>query len=424
MIEHRHETRPESVRHAAIMVAESIDVPAGRRWRIASTSGRRTVIRDVPLAALWLARSYGLVLSVLGHRIAVIDWNTLPKRVQPLPPARTDEEILVERIAELLWANRHAPTVVSGGWRIDPDDESVTLALPGDVGLRIDTRLTSTGDVGHTRRTYVLTVAGVTRSLEEKDVPLLESTWRAIVCQRFLDAVEPGRTTLERRSDAAGLACEALCRILERSAPPPQKRTYMGTTSRYDYQKRRLPSVWRVLPGDALFCEVEERLWNRKVVLVSDGVLGSVSIDRDLVLAAENRRATRAVEEAIACTPPVIAGPSETGSPKAAIMVRLLRDALSRWPDLVDASGTPIEPLLTTHLPRLLEGYVATRADPEADHAEAESQLDIGLERIGAGLDEALRLKRDRRSSDLRVEVAFLSARHPERSALDIVGDA
>lgn len=431
MIRYDHEERPESLRHAAIMVAENSDVPTGQRWRLVSNKDRRTVIREVPLAALWVARSFSVVLRLFGNRIAVIDWTSLPERVrvdqnQTHPEEqRTDDEILADRTADLLWANRHALRIVGGGWTMRPDMGSVSIALPGDVDLQIDTRLSCTSDdVGETRRSFTLRTANVTRRIEDKESPNLEATWRAIIGQRILDSMEPGRTTLTRRSDTAGIVAAALSRVLEKYTPPLQEGTYMGTLSKYEFRERELPSAWREVSEAALYCETTEPLWNRRVVLVSDGVLDSICVDIATVRAAESRRATRVIEDAMSSTPPVIAGPSVTGSPKAAIMARLLRDALARQPDLADRNGTPIEPLLTTHLPRLLDVYVRMRSDPEGDHALADEQLEKGLARIGAGLDDALRSNRSGHGDDIRVEVAFLTARHPEQDGLDPLDDA
>ncbi len=423
MILLEHAKRPESLMDAAIMVAESIDMPDGERWRMITTNRKRTVIHEVPLAALWIARSYSLVMRMFGNRIVVMDWTTLPERVRPQPETKTDDEILIERISDLLWANRHALTISRGGWQVRTDHNSIVIDLPGEITLKIETELTYSNYAGITHRSFVLTVAGVVRTYSCINAPLLEATWRAIVCQRFLDAMEPGRTTLERGSDSSSEAVQALCRFLERHTPEAQNKTYFGTESRFEYQKRHIESAWRELPNGALFCHTKEPLRDHAITLVSDGVLGSVQVDRETVLAAESRRATRAIEDAIASTPPVIAGPSVTGSPKAAIMVRLLRDALARQPDLTDGNGTPIEPLLTTHLPRLLDLYVRMRSDPDGDHALAEEQLDKGLERIGAGLDDALRCNRSGHGDDIRVEVAFLTARHPECDGLDPLDD-
>jgi hypothetical protein len=419
MIVFDQEMPVRDARKAAIIVAETIDVPKGERWRLAKTDGRITTIRDVPLAAVWVARAATVVMRIFGREVAMIRWDTLPQRVLVDTVVRTDEQRLVDGIADLLWMNRHAIVLDEPGWSMNPAQGAARLRLPGDVEITIRTRLTSIRDVGVARRTYDVHTAGILRTFKDDEAAPLEAVWQNIVCQRFLDALEPGRTTLERRSDSESEALLALCRLLEREEAPPQRGSYRGRASRYEYETRMLPSIWRQLPGTALFCDTKESVWDKRIMLISDGEYGIVSVDRQRVLDAENRRATKVVENAIACTPSIIAGPSKTGSPKAAMLVRLLRDALARWPDLADADGTAIAPLLNLHLPRLLDGYAAAKAtDTDEEVAATEARFDSGLESIGRALEEALTLRRDSKRDDLRVEVAFLMARHPERTTL------
>lgn len=409
------------VRKAAIAAAEAVDFAPGHRWRLVTTDGSTTSIADVPAIAMRLIMLYVFFANMFGRReMGLIDWNTMPDRVKIESKPKTDRQILAERTSDLLWANRHG-LVVEGEIRtVEPSNTTTAIPLPGDIRLTIRSRRSGSRDEGAVEYEFTIRTGTVERTLEGDDALPLDRTWRAIICQSFLDAVEPGRTTLERRSDSNKEAGDALCRLIERYDPPLEKKTYYGKIDKYDYRKFDIPSEWHELPNGAVFCADNIGLWDSPGILVSDGRLGMFSVSVQDVRNARDRRATALVEHAIAHTPPPMAGASETGSAKAAILLRLLREALDRWPELADAAGTPIQPLLTSHLPRLMDAYMATRAEPGANLEEAEAALDTGLDRISAALDEALDVareqSRDRRRDDLRVEVAFLLARHPERS--------
>lgn len=420
MVVVHEKSTPRDARKAAIALAESVDLAPGGRWRLASTDGEKTRIVDIPTASLWIVMLYTVFLRIIGQEVRLIDWNTMPERIRIDKSPKSDRQILAERTAELLWRNRHA-LVVEGDIRtVEPSNTTTWINLPGDIRLTIESKREGENDEDAVEYDFAVRSGPVESRLEGVEALDLDRTWRAVVCQSFLDAIEPGRTTLERRSDSNKEAGDGLCRLLERYDPSYEDKSYHGRMGKYDYRMGIMPSKWYELPNGAVFCEDVSGLWERPTILVSDGRLGMFSVSVTDVKNARDRRITTLVEHAIAQTPPPMAGAAETGNAKASILLRVLRESLDRWPDLVDAAGTPIQPLLTSHLPRLMDAYMATRAEPGANLEEAEAALDTGLDRISAALDEALDVargqSRDRRRDDLRVEVAFLLARHPERS--------
>lgn len=401
-------------------IAESVDLVPGQKWRLATTDGDRTSLVDIPYAMSWLAMGWVLVLRMLGRDAEMMDWTKVPERIRfehMERKPRSDSAILAERTADLLWENRHSLKITGDTYPIDEPRSERMVELPGGIELHVESSITDGVALNHGNR-YVFTIhaAGREREVSDEDATPLVHAWGAIICQSFVDAMEPGAATVERRSPHADVISETLCRYVERHSAPQQDLFFKKNVGMYEIREVELRSEWRELRNGALYRHAETPYYRHATILVTDGRIGTMCIGVDPVIAAADRRSLEAVECAIAKTVPAIPGPSVTGSPKAALMMRLLRESLEKWPDLADAKGTPIEPLLSSHMPRLIDAYVAECAVPGADRTSADAILDQGLERIGAALDEALAMQRSSHRNDLRTEVAFLVSRHPDDS--------
>jgi hypothetical protein len=93
-------------------------------------------------------------------------------------------------------------------------------------------------------------------------------------------------------------------------------------------------------------------------------------------------------------------------------VIDLVGRAVRLDPDLTDALGNPIAPLLTRHVPRLLKAYRQAMATAnEAQHAEIERDLLEGLELVRRATEEGLARHGDERRQALRTEIAFLRMR-------------
>lgn len=93
-------------------------------------------------------------------------------------------------------------------------------------------------------------------------------------------------------------------------------------------------------------------------------------------------------------------------------VIDLVRRAVRLDPDLTDGLGNPVAPLLTRHVPRLLEAYRQAMATAdEAHHAEIERDLLEGLELVRRATEEGLARHGDERRQALRTELAFLRMR-------------
>lgn len=98
----------------------------------------------------------------------------------------------------------------------------------------------------------------------------------------------------------------------------------------------------------------------------------------------------------------------QTGAHLRAIAEKALADE----PDLADATGAPLAPLIRQHLPDLLEAYAAAMRHADADSAAAaERSLTEGLERIRRSVEEALDASRREASENLLIKVRFLRMR-------------
>lgn len=93
-------------------------------------------------------------------------------------------------------------------------------------------------------------------------------------------------------------------------------------------------------------------------------------------------------------------------------VIDLVRRAVRIDPDLTDALGNPIAPLLTRHVPRLLEVYgQAMETADDSQHAEIEQEILEGLELVRRATEEGLARHGDERRQALRNEIAFLRMR-------------
>lgn len=93
-------------------------------------------------------------------------------------------------------------------------------------------------------------------------------------------------------------------------------------------------------------------------------------------------------------------------------VIAYVRKALQVDPDLKDDLGNPIAPLLTTHVPRLIETYhKAIDSVRESERAGVEQDLHEGLELVRRAAEEGLARHGAQRRQEMRNEISFLRAR-------------
>ena len=117
--------------------------------------------------------------------------------------------------------------------------------------------------------------------------------------------------------------------------------------------------------------------------------------------------------------------PPMIGNPSLAKEISVAQKLIARYPDMKDASGTPISPLVKEHLPRLVrrhsEAIDAATASNNIDQDlldKITNDFESGLAVISRAVLEGVEMEQRRTSDDLSVEIAFLSARHPEQTPL------
>ena len=155
--------------------------------------------------------------------------------------------------------------------------------------------------------------------------------------------------------------------------------------------------------------------------------IGSETAGR-IVLPASYGAAREAVQEVLETTitaaisrtaDPLLPATVVEGNGRLTRLLSLCHDALVADPDLADASGTPMRPLIEAHVPELLARHQSAihTADP-ADISGIDRDLEVGIEIVTRSMRQALSRHADDRRRALSEQIAFLQYRHPQ----DIIG--
>jgi hypothetical protein len=113
--------------------------------------------------------------------------------------------------------------------------------------------------------------------------------------------------------------------------------------------------------------------------------------------------------------------PMPRGNAQAARVLRLCREAVAAEPDLVDASGNRIAPLVEKHLPSLMRRHAEASLNAATkDLAAIDEELTAGIEIVRSAVDEALRVSSVARRDALRTELRFLETRHPDHATAQV----
>ena len=109
-----------------------------------------------------------------------------------------------------------------------------------------------------------------------------------------------------------------------------------------------------------------------------------------------------------------------SGNARLTKALALCHRALEIDPDLTDANGTPLRPLLTKHVPDMLAKHrnAAATAAP-GDVGGIDDELEAGMARVCRAIEQGLSLVADKTRDDLRMQILFLEHRHPDVLAAD-----
>ncbi len=98
-------------------------------------------------------------------------------------------------------------------------------------------------------------------------------------------------------------------------------------------------------------------------------------------------------------------------------ILHLCTEAVSIDPEMTDAAGTPLRPLLEEHLPRLAQRHrEAIHASTPEERSRIDDEVAIALESIVPAIEQGMATVARTRRDALRTELRFLSFRHPATS--------
>lgn len=117
---------------------------------------------------------------------------------------------------------------------------------------------------------------------------------------------------------------------------------------------------------------------------------------------------------------PLLPAPVVKGNGRLTRLLSLCHEALSQDPDLADAAGTPMRPLIEVHVPELLARHqAAVGTAAPAEIAAVDRDLETGIEIVTRSMREALSRHADGSRRALSEQIAFLQYRHPR----DLLGN-
>jgi hypothetical protein len=335
-------------------------------------------------------------------------------------------EGLALQISNVLWAQR-------GSLKVDDyntkgihstADRRFHVEIPGGIRLEFGEECT------------IFTVTSPDGEVEEFGNPEADRigiVWRAIQAMAICDVMGvdiPSQTDGIRPNVVIRALNEAVCAIVERSDPPMADATYRsrrGDHASEGYSWDEMKSKWKDL-GCGVFMDAtarwgrsyrdENTLWYR---IMTEG-MGVIRLRREPLAEALERRKRSSFANALGITRALpVHLPMPSGNAQAARVLRLCREAVAREPDLVDAKGTRIAPLVEQHLPRLMQKHAeAARIAEASELAAIDAELMQGIELVRQALEEALTVSRVDKREALRTELAFLEYRHPVPSLLSL----
>jgi hypothetical protein len=349
-----------------------------------------------------------------------------------------NQRVTADAVARLLWdakgnlkvrrmnTDNFAEESPDPEWGIEADVRLPEIDLPGGTILKIRKALSEEDQnlFGFGRACKVqysiTTPTGIDCELRRTAAAGLDAAWYTIVADAIVEALAPGAYEPHAKPDARSSQTrltELVCSIVRnrgRDAGKKRDEIYRRCHSSYS-GKYRDQSLWRGI-GEGIETHLDPRSEGQmEQALVSHPLFGSIEIPYSPIAMAIEQKSYETVARGLGiATIPAHPVPTPTGNARAARVMRIARDAVTSFPDLKDASGTEIAPLVHKHLPSLLRRHAdASATAPANEMAAIDAELDEGLETIRAAVEEALAVESGQRRDALRTEIAFLKARHP-----------
>lgn len=363
-------------------------------------------------------------------------------RIRARSEAR-NQRITADAVARLLWDARAnlkikrvnsdygSTTDANPEWDLERDVRLPEMELPGGTVLRI-TKCVMEEEQKHRgfgmvcKVQYSITTStGIVCKLMRSAATGLDETWYTIVSDAIVDTLAPSAFEPHPKPDArsAQRRLTDLLRsiLLHRDRDEGGKRDELHrayhTGSSGPYRER---SLWRGV-GAGIEIHISNRFRDDpECALVSHPLFGSIELPHAPIAMSIEQRSYGIIADGLGIARlPSHTVPTPTGNARAARVMRIARDAVASFPDLRDASGTEIAPLVHKHLPNLLRRHAdASAAAPAGEMERIDADLDEGLEAVRAAVEEALAVESGQRRDALRTEIAFLKARHPSRETV------
>lgn len=336
---------------------------------------------------------------------------------------------IADATAALLWAQRGSLTISADTEGYDykglhsPHPRYHDITIPGGINLRI---------AEDPSTVTIRAPDGATETVSKSDAGTLLATWKTIQTVNALDLLGipvPEQKGGIRAGRAVDTLAMAIGDMFERADPPRADAVYEtrvkadeGHGYTDDWQEHR--SSWQEV-GAGVYLSLNDasrhlyssdRSVDNRVIRVMTASHGVVQIPyRPVHDALERRkRSSFAAALGIAHELPVHL-PAPRGNAKATRILQLCREAVAAEPELADAAGTPIAPLVNRFLPDLMRIHAeATTSAPADQLAMIDAELMTGIERVRRAVDEALQVSANQKRDALRTQLAFLEMRHPD----------
>lgn len=374
------------------------------------------------------------------------NWLIGPPEGTRLPPKQESDEDAEKRrqldslspaglalqIANVMWAQRGSLKIEASSDSYESrglhsmQSRSFSVEIPGGITMSFDEKC---------ERFQVTSPDGESETFTRSEATRISMVWRAIQAVSMCDAMGvsvPSENGGMRPSAALKALDAAICSIVERGDPPCADATY---EYRCMYREMKDPSWetcgsgWKDL-GCGIFLDPNQhcdRSYHRDTTdpvwyRVMSADMGVLRLRREAMNEALERRKRSSFANALGLARALPAHlPMPSGNAQAARILRLCREAVAREPDLVDAKGTRIAPLVEQHLPRLMQKHAeAARIAEASELAAIDAELMQGIELVRQALEEALTVSRVDKREALRTELAFLEYRHPAPNLLSI----
>lgn len=366
---------------------------------------------------------------------SVYEWLTRPRAeldaaADALPGSRPQLKQLTPKgigdaTAALMWAQRGSlkiEMVGSGGetrgnHRLEARHHMVLV--PGGLTVSIGE---TDGQVS------IRAPDGQTQNVSGDDAIGITGAWRAVQGVTALEMMGlpiPEQNGSLRPSRILTAISKAVGSMLERSDLPNAQETYevrMFGDHEEEYSDKWTTrgSSWRDL-GSGVFLDLSNGHsslsygQSNSVARVMTVTHGVVRIPIAPIAEALERRKRNSFAAALGIAHDLpIHLPAPRGNAQASRVLQLCREAVAAEPNLVDAKGTEIAPLVNRHLPELMRRHAEAAASAPAEQLAAiDAELMEGIEGVRLAVDEALRVSANVKRDALRTQLAFLAARHP-----------